>query len=48
MGLRSSPDDRGRDFGTEENAERADGVRREHADDGEGHRELPVQCVSQH
>lgn len=41
------PDDSRSDFSTEENAERADGVRREHADDGEGHREFPVQSVSQ-
>lgn len=42
-----SPDDGRGDFSTEEDAERADGVRGEHADDGERHRELPVQGVSQ-
>ena len=42
-----SPDDRRSDFSTEEYAEGADCMRREHADDGEGHRELPVQRVSQ-
>lgn len=43
----SSPDDSRSDFSAEENAEDADGVRGEHADDGEGHREFPVQGVAQ-
>lgn len=43
----STPDDSRSDFSTKEYAEGADGVRREHANDGEGHRELPVQSVSQ-
>lgn len=42
-----SPDDGRSDLSTKENAERADSVRREHANDGEGHREFPVQGVSQ-
>lgn len=42
-----SPDNSWSDFSTKENAEYADCVRGEHADDGEGHREFPVQSVSQ-
>lgn len=42
-----SPDNGRSDFSAEENAERADCVRGEHADDGEGHWEFPVQSVSQ-
>lgn len=41
-----SPDHSRSDFSTKENAECADCVRGEHANDGEGHRELPVQTVS--
>lgn len=37
-----SPDHSWSDFSTKENAECADCVRGEHADDGEGHREFPV------
>lgn len=42
-----SPDNSRSDFSTKENAECADCVRGEHANDGEGHREFPVQSVSQ-
>lgn len=42
-----SPDDSRSDFSTKEYAECADSVRGEHADDGEGHREFPVQRVTQ-
>lgn len=42
-----SPDDSRGDFRTKEYAECADCVRGEHADDGKGHREFPVQAVSQ-
>lgn len=40
-----SPDDGGGDFGTEEDAQVADGVGGEHADDGEGNREVPIQRI---
>lgn len=46
-GQPGSPDNGWSDLSAEENAECADCVRGEHADDGEGHGELPVQGVSQ-
>jgi hypothetical protein len=36
------PDDGGSDLSAEEDAEGADGMRGEHSNDGECHRELPV------
>lgn len=42
-----SPDNSWSYLSTKENTECADCMRGEHADDGEGHREFPVQSVSQ-
>lgn len=42
-----SPDHSRSDFSTKEYTQCADSMRGEHADDGEGHREFPVQSVSQ-
>lgn len=47
MELKASPDDGRGDFRAEEDAERADCMGGEHADDGERHGELPVQGVPQ-
>lgn len=44
----SLPDNSRSDFSTEEDAERADRMRREHSDDGKRHGKFPVQSVSQH
>lgn len=39
------PDHSGGDLGAEENAQVADGVGREHANDGEGDGEVPIQLI---
>lgn len=41
----TSPDHSGGDLGAEENAQVADGVGREHANDGEGDGEVPIQLI---
>ena len=46
--LEGVPDDSRCDLSTEENAEGADRRGGEHSDDGECHREFPVQSVSQY